>query len=99
MGAPGPSARDWSEMPFDALTSVFAKLAAVELLMGAELVCRSWLEAAKAPELWRAVVMMCQPHNVVDRGASLCAMAKEAVDRSGRLLEKFVIRGEEIRHR
>uniref|UniRef100_M8CM78 F-box domain-containing protein n=1 Tax=Aegilops tauschii TaxID=37682 RepID=M8CM78_AEGTA len=72
----GPSARDWSKMPLDALTSVFAKLGAVELLMGAGLVCRSWLYASKAPELWRAVVMSRPPDTPEGTEAFLRAIAK-----------------------
>ncbi|KAE8784434.1 hypothetical protein D1007_41987 [Hordeum vulgare] len=76
MRARGPSARDWSEMPLDALTTVFAKLGAVDLLMGAGLVCRSWLQASKAPELWRAVVMTRAPDTPEGTDAFLCAIAK-----------------------
>ncbi|XP_073355307.1 putative F-box/LRR-repeat protein 9 [Aegilops tauschii subsp. strangulata] len=90
--APVPSDRDWSEMPLDALTLVFAGLGAVEVLMGAGLVCHSWLEAAKAPELWRKVDMGRGPRDkeVLEKKTDMSAMAKVAVDRSNGKLEVFV---------
>ncbi|XP_044430145.1 uncharacterized protein [Triticum aestivum] len=63
-------------MPLDALACVFAKLGAVELLMGAGLVCCSWLHASKSPELWRAVVMSHPPDTPEGTEAFLRAIAK-----------------------
>ncbi|XP_040382662.1 LOW QUALITY PROTEIN: putative F-box/LRR-repeat protein 9 [Oryza brachyantha] len=79
---PAPETRDWSELPPDALSVVFAKLGAVEILMGAGLVCRSWLRAGKQPRLWRRVDM-------AHHHAACCAMANVAVDLSDGRLEVF----------
>ncbi|XP_040384508.1 putative F-box/LRR-repeat protein 23 [Oryza brachyantha] len=91
--APGTT-RDWSELPADALSVVFAKVSAVDVLAGAGLVCRSWLDAAKMPDLWRSVDMD-DAVEFLHRGDQdrdvlvLRAMAKVAVDRSGGRLEVF----------
>nr|CAB3480272.1 unnamed protein product [Digitaria exilis] len=85
--------RDWSELPRDAIASVFAKLGAVDILMGPGLVCHSWLDAAMVPELWRSVDMAGPNIAAVrDKYGSayedvLRVMAKKAVDRSNGQLE------------
>jgi hypothetical protein len=102
--------RDWSLLPLDALSSLFARVGAVDVLMGAGLVCRSWLQAAKLPDVWRVVdmvnnqvVLTEEPGEVFFRGHLiplyeyfdvLYAMAKAAVDRSGGQLRVFA--GEEF---
>ncbi|KAL6658887.1 hypothetical protein ACP70R_002927 [Stipagrostis hirtigluma subsp. patula] len=90
--APEPSDRDWSELPLDALSVVFIKLGAMEVLMGASLVCRSWVEAARLPDVWRSVKMK---HDIFEkyrhrRRDVISAMAKVAVDRSSGQLDEFV---------
>lgn len=84
-----PTARDWSLLPMDALASIFVRLGAVEVLMGAGLVCHSWLEAAKLPDVWRAVVM--ENHKILHERDEIVvrAMAKAAVDRSDGQLRVF----------
>ncbi|CAO2187198.1 unnamed protein product [Urochloa humidicola] len=97
--AQAPLTRNWSELLLDALTLIFTKLGAVEVLLGAGLVCHSWLFAAKVPSLWRYLDMT-KDNNVVKEmcrsGARdlLCSMAKEFVDCSGSQLEVFI--GEEF---
>ncbi|XP_052166480.1 putative F-box/LRR-repeat protein 23 [Oryza glaberrima] len=82
---PETTTRDWSELPVDVLSVVFAELGTAEILMGAGIVSSSWLHAAMLPHLWRCVDMAQGVHH----DAVCCAMAKVAVDRSGGRLEVF----------
>ncbi|XP_047073592.1 putative F-box/LRR-repeat protein 23 [Lolium rigidum] len=45
-------------MPLDSILAVFQKLEHIDILMGADQVCRSWRRAARdEPVLWRRIVM------------------------------------------
>uniref|UniRef100_A0ACD5XAA1 Uncharacterized protein n=1 Tax=Avena sativa TaxID=4498 RepID=A0ACD5XAA1_AVESA len=84
-------ARDWSLLPLDVLASVFNRLSIVDVLMGAGLVCRSWLQAVKLPDVWRVV----RVHNGLFRYVDgIDAMLKAAVDRSDGQLRVLDLDGE-----
>uniref|UniRef100_A0A8R7V004 F-box domain-containing protein n=2 Tax=Triticum urartu TaxID=4572 RepID=A0A8R7V004_TRIUA len=84
-----PPARDWSSLPLDALSSIFVRLSAVDVLMGASLVCRSWLEAANFPDVWRPVDMDKHESMFLKGDAILREMTKVAVNRSDGQLKVF----------
>ena len=52
------SPNKWADMPLDWILAIFDKLDHIDILMGADQVCRSWRRAARdEPELWRRIVM------------------------------------------
>jgi hypothetical protein len=64
------SPNKWADMPLDWILAVFHKLDHIDILMGADQVCRSWRRAARdEPELWRRIVMACA---AVRRRAGQC---------------------------
>ncbi|KAM0910235.1 hypothetical protein ACQ4PT_014297 [Festuca glaucescens] len=86
-------ARDWSLLPLDVLSSsVFVRVGAVDVLMGAGLVCHSWLQAAKVPDVWRVLDMENHDVLIYKDDYDLRAMAKAAVDRSDGQLRVFAAR-------
>ncbi|RLN04458.1 hypothetical protein C2845_PM13G05100 [Panicum miliaceum] len=88
--AAAPAAPPWSELPVDALSSVLASLGVLDTLVGAGLVCRSWLRAARLPDPWRSVDMASHKLVEVLDNDTLRAMAMVAADRSGGQLEAFI---------
>jgi hypothetical protein len=86
MPPPPPPPPEWADLPVDAVLAVFERLGAAEVLMGAGVVCRSWLRAAtREPRLWRRVDLTACFDPTVD----MEAMARAAVDRAGGRLEHF----------
>ncbi|KAE8776629.1 putative F-box/LRR-repeat protein 23 [Hordeum vulgare] len=86
MASPPPSPPDWAGLPDDALLTVFGRLGAPEVLMGAGVVCRNWLRVATGePDLWRRVDLS----DCFDPTIDMVAMACAAVDRADGRLEHF----------
>jgi hypothetical protein len=83
----------WSDLPLDLLSYIFGKLrAAIDILMGpVGLVCKSWRDAARMPNLYRHIDMERQFVMENSRNPDvLRSMAKMAIDRSDGQLEVFV---------
>ena len=88
-GREAEEARDWAELPVDALLAVLRRLDAVDILTGAGHVCRPWRRATREePELWRRVDMRRRadlPYDNVD----LQVAARAAVRRGAGRCEAF----------
>ncbi|CAN6223362.1 unnamed protein product [Urochloa humidicola] len=79
---PAPKS-DWAGLPPELISSIFHRLDLVQIMLGADKVCRSWRRAAHdEPELWRRINMRgyksLSDRNLVD----LNQMAIDAVKRS-----------------
>ncbi|XP_047057781.1 F-box protein SKIP19-like [Lolium rigidum] len=86
-----PPARDWSLLPLDVLSSVFVRVGAVDVLMGAGLMCRSWLQAAMVPDVWRVVDIESREHILWSKKfCTVDMMIRAAIDRSDGQLQVFV---------
>lgn len=85
---PSVEGRNWAELSPDALSVIFGKVGAVEILMGAGRVCRAWRRVAREPLLWRRVDMTRLDH--LDE-AEMEAMARMAVDWSAGRMEEFSV--------
>ncbi|TVU02115.1 hypothetical protein EJB05_52481, partial [Eragrostis curvula] len=81
--------RDWADgLPMDALLAILGRLGHIDVLMSAELVCRSWRRAARdEPSLWRRITM--RGHEEIAGKLNRCGMACEAVRRSAGRCEAF----------
>uniref|UniRef100_A0A0D9VFJ0 F-box domain-containing protein n=1 Tax=Leersia perrieri TaxID=77586 RepID=A0A0D9VFJ0_9ORYZ len=87
MAPPPPLPPEWADLPVDALLAVFERLGAVEVLMAAGVVCRSWLRvASNEPGLWRRLDFTA---GCFDPTVDMEAMARAAVDRANGRLQHF----------
>ncbi|KAF6999017.1 hypothetical protein CFC21_015090 [Triticum aestivum] len=76
---------DWAGMQSDALSTIFGKLDAADLLTGAGQVCHAWRRLADSDTtLWRRVEMT-HDGDILMAGAMACA----AVDRAAGTMEAF----------
>ncbi|KAL6658884.1 hypothetical protein ACP70R_002924 [Stipagrostis hirtigluma subsp. patula] len=81
-------ARDWAELPLDAIHAVLRRLDHVDILMGAGQACRSWRGAARDhPALWRRIDM--RGHAELEHHLNLYGMARAAIRRARGQCEAF----------
>ncbi|KAK1660981.1 hypothetical protein QYE76_049140 [Lolium multiflorum] len=74
----------------DVLSFVFVRVGAVDVLMGAGLVCRSWLQAAKVPDVWRVMDFESREHILLAKNFCIVhRMIRAAIDRSDGQLQVF----------
>ncbi|KAM0868729.1 hypothetical protein ACQ4PT_041130 [Festuca glaucescens] len=65
------SPNKWADMPLDWILAVFHKLDHIDILMGADQVCRSWRRAARdEPE--------CKPQELNSQGMACAAIRRSA---------------------
>lgn len=82
--------RNWADLQRDVLAVIFLKIGSMEVLGAAGSVCRSWRRVAKEePGLWRRIDMT--NHGYGCDAFSLMYPTRLAIDRSGGLLEEFLI--------
>ncbi|CAN6166185.1 unnamed protein product [Urochloa humidicola] len=82
--------RDWAGLPPELISCVFHRLDPVQIMLGADKVCRSWRRAARdEPELWRRVDMRGYEDLARRNLADLNQMAMDAVLRSQGQCEAF----------
>ncbi|WOG96154.1 hypothetical protein DCAR_0415485 [Daucus carota subsp. sativus] len=52
---PAPPSRNWLELPPELTASIFHRVGAIDVLMNARKVCRTWRQLCSDPEMWRVV--------------------------------------------
>nr|CAB3452925.1 unnamed protein product [Digitaria exilis] len=86
-----PWRRDWAGLPLQTICSIFHKSDPVQIMLGADKVCRSWRRAARdVPELWRRIDMRGYEELSHRNLADLNQMAVDAVVRSQGQCQAFI---------
>ncbi|KAG7557730.1 F-box domain [Arabidopsis suecica] len=79
--------RNWTELPPELTSSILHRLGAIEILLNAQRVCRSWRRICKDPSMWRKIDIKI-PRKFEDLFHDLEAVYRRAVDLSqGGLIE------------
>ncbi|KAJ6820432.1 putative F-box/LRR-repeat protein 23 [Iris pallida] len=77
--------RNWAELGQDPLSLIFGKAGAVDVLTGAQFVCRSWRNVSLDPSLWRVIHIVDDKRDIGD----MERMAIEAIDRAQGHVQRF----------
>ncbi|KAJ6840352.1 putative F-box/LRR-repeat protein 23 [Iris pallida] len=80
--------RNWAELGQDALSLIFEKVGVVDVLMGAQFVCRSWRNVSLDPSLWR-LIHVPDDYRELSWNVDTEQMAREAIDRAQGHVQRF----------